>query len=417
MSSSDTAAAGWEDRAPRSDAELPSDLGGRFVESFRPVVEAFADTVADPESSGAALAIRHRGVEVVNVWRGVADARDGRAWDERTPSVLFSSTKGLASLTVAWLVEQGRIDLETPVAECWPEFGVHDKQALTVGDLLAHRAGLYSPDEDITLDEVLDGRAFAARLAAQKPRWIPGEAHLYHGVTWGPLVRETVLRATGLDLPAVFREMTGTESPADITLQATDAEIARVTHLRTSPEHDVMGAKMAEMFAGDAGALRFFTTGGAFPLGYVTEDGGLNDPRVQKAGLVSATGIGTAAALARVWSSAITPTDGQQRLLSDRGVALLTRERSGGPGAFDANNAGPFHRWGAGVQLFSDALPLLTKDSFGHDGAGGQAGFADPQHQVGFGYLTNRMEVASNVPRVVAALSEVLSDLPTDAPQ
>ncbi|MGW5603836.1 serine hydrolase domain-containing protein [Streptomyces rochei] len=416
MSSSDTPAAGRDDRAPRSDAKLPSDLGGRFDESFRPVVEAFADTVAEPGSSGAALAIRHRGAEVVNVWRGVADARTGRAWDEWTPSVLFSCTKGLASLTVAWLVEQGRIDLETPVAEYWPEFGVHGKQTLTVGDLLAHRAGLHSPDEDVTLDEVLDGRAFAARLAAQQPRWTPGEAHLYHGVTWGPLVRETVLRATGLDLPEVFREMTGTASPADVTLRATDSEIARVTHLRTSPEHDAMGARMAEMFAADAGALRFFTTGGAFPLGYVTEDGGLNDPRVQKAGLVSATGIGTAAALARVWSSAVTPTDGR-RLLSDRGIALLTRERSGGPGAFDANDAGPFHRWGAGVQLFSDALPLLTKDSFGHDGAGGQAGFADPRHRIGFGYLTNRMEVASNVPRVVAALSDVLGDLPTDNAQ
>ncbi|NED58375.1 beta-lactamase family protein, partial [Micromonospora aurantiaca] len=76
---------------------------------------------------------------------GVADARYGRPWDERTPAVLFSATKGLASLVVARLAEQGRIDLEAPVARVWPEFGVHGKEALTIGDLLAHRAGLIAP--------------------------------------------------------------------------------------------------------------------------------------------------------------------------------------------------------------------------------------------------------------------------------
>ncbi|HEY9329185.1 MAG TPA: hypothetical protein VIS09_13280 [Streptomyces sp.] len=58
--------------------------------------------------------------------------------------------------------------------------------------------------------------------------------------------------------------------------------------------------------------------------------------------------------------------------------------------------------------MYSDALRLLTEDSFGHDGAGGQAGFADPRHWMGFGYLTNRMETASNVTQVVAALKAVL---------
>ncbi|MER6327312.1 serine hydrolase domain-containing protein [Streptomyces coelicoflavus] len=409
MSTSGTAAEGTTGQEPRVGTTTPSDVGGDFDDRFRPVVEAFADTVAEPAQGGAALSVWHRGVEVVHVWRGTADARDGRAWEARTPAVLFSSTKGLASLTVAWLAEQGRIDLESPVAKYWPEFAVHGKDALTVGDLLAHRAGLFAPDDDVELDEVLDSRAFAARLAAQKPRWTPGEAHLYHAVTWGPLVREVVLRATGQELPALFKELTGLPSPADLTLQATDAEIARVAHISVSPAYQAVNARMTEMLAGDEGALRFLTTGGAFPLGFVTAQGGVNDARVQKAGLVSAGGIGTASELARVWSSVVTPTQGR-RLLSERGTALLTRQRSSGPGAFDAGNPGPFHRWGAGVQLSSEALPLLTEESFGHDGAGGQAGFADPRHGIGFGYLTNRMEPVSTVPRIVSALKSVLGN-------
>jgi CubicO group peptidase (beta-lactamase class C family) len=320
-------------------------------------------------------------------------------------SVLFSATKGLAALVVARLAEQGRLDLEAPVAKVWPEFGVYGKDALTIGDLLAHRAGLIAPDTDVELEEVLDGRRFAARLAAQAPRWTPGTAHLYHAFTWGPLVRETVRRATGSELPELFQEEVAAPLGADVTLQATDAELARVAHLTPSPAYAAMAAQLAQTL--DEDAIRFFTCGGAFPVSLVTEDGGFNDPCVQKSGLVSGTGLGTASALARVWSAAVTPT-ADQRILSDEGIGLLTHERSSGPSATDGDAPGPFHRWGAGVQLSSDALTWLTEESFGHDGAGSQAGFADPRHGVGFGYLTNRMGATGNLQEVVAALRTVL---------
>lgn len=408
MKSSDTSADRTVDRVPRSGEGPPADVGGTFDERFRPVVAVFADTVTDPESGGAALSVWHRGTEVVNVWRGTADARDGRAWDERTPTALFSTTKSLASLLIARLAEQGDIDLAAPVAKYWPEFAVHGKGALTVGDLLAHRAGLVAPETGLGLDEVLDNRGFAARLAAQKPRWTPGEAYMYHAITWGPLTREVVLRATGRDLPELFREWADAPSPSDVTLQATEAEVARAAHVSTSPAYEVLNTRMAELMA-DEESMRYLTTGGAFPLGMVTADGGPNDPRVLKSGLVSVGGLGTASALARICSAAVTPTRGQ-RLLTDRGIALLTRERSRGPGAMDAADSGPFHRWGTGVQLSSEKLPLLSGHSFGHNGAGGQTGFADPRYRIGFGYLTNRMQPKSNVPRVIAALKTVLTE-------
>ena len=193
--------------APPPGASGVAGVGGMFDPRFRSVVGAFAETVGEPQSAGAALSVWYRGVEVVNVWRGVADSRDSRPWRGRTAAVLFSATKGLAALVIAVLAEQGRINLDAPVADVWPEFRVHGKGSLTVGDLLAHRAGLIAPDVNLELADVLDSRRFAARLAAQKPAWTPGEAHMYHAITWGPLVRELVLRATGQDLPELFREL------------------------------------------------------------------------------------------------------------------------------------------------------------------------------------------------------------------
>ena len=51
----------------------------------------------------------------------------------------------------------------------------------------------------------------------------------------------------------------------------------------------------------------------------------------------------------------------------------------------------PYSRWGYGFQLDSEARRYLAEGSFGHDGAGGQVGFADPARRIGFGFVTNWM--------------------------
>jgi hypothetical protein len=36
-------------------------------------------------------------------------------------------------------------------------------------------------------------------------------------------------------------------------------------------------------------------------------------------------------------------------------------------------------------------MPGFGPDSFGHTGAGGRLGIGDPEHQIGFGYITSLM--------------------------
>ena len=59
--------------------------------------------------------------------------------------------------------------------------------------------------------------------------------------------------------------------------------------------------------------------------------------------------------------------------------------------------------------LSSEVRPLLTNASFGHDGAGGQVAFADPEHKVGFAYLTNDIQRSGDQRGVL--LVKVLRDL------
>ncbi|KAB2378932.1 serine hydrolase domain-containing protein [Actinomadura montaniterrae] len=383
----------------------PDSVKGRFAPGMAPVVEAFASSIGDPAAGGAALSIWHDGEEVVDVHAGIADTRTGRPWDAATRAVLFSATKGLGAVAVARLADELKLDLDAPVASVWPEFAAHGKERITITDVLAHRAGLVAPDTTMSPDDLADVRGFADRLAAQRPMWPDACSHLYHALTWGPLVSEIVRRATSREAPDVFAREIAAPLDAAVTLRADDRDLRHLAYTTAAPETELLTSQtipqMGEL------AHRMLTAGGALPLTLVGDGTGLNDPRLLKAGLLSAAGVGTASGLARIWSATITPTRGV-RILSDDAVRRLAVPRSTGPNATDTETDGPFHRWGAGVQLSSEALTWLSPSSFGHDGAGGQAGFADPDYGIGFGYVTNRMAAAPLIGPIVKALRSIL---------
>ena len=72
-----------------------------------------------------------------------------------------------------------------------PEFAAHGKGRVSVGDALAHRAGVPAPRVDVTIAELLDGAAFAGIIAEQEPFWEPGTSHQYHAVTVGRSARRS----------------------------------------------------------------------------------------------------------------------------------------------------------------------------------------------------------------------------------
>lgn len=363
-------------------------INGSVAPGYEPMRDAFSASFADAPSMGAALAVLVDGELVVNLWGGVADERDGRRWDRHTASVIFSCTKGLMALMVARLVEAGRLDYDAPVARYWPEFAANGKEHVTVAEALGHRAGLSAPVEDFELSDILDWDSATAKLAAQAPLWPPGEGYAYHALTHGWLAGELIRRVTGQSPGAYFRDAIaplGVE--AWIGLPASRGNIA---HLQVAPDLAALWQAEAAKPASDEPnwPYRAMTLGKALPAALVTEYGGFNDPRVQQAEIPGAGGIATAEALATIWSAAVTQTL-EAKLASDEILERATRTVSEGPPVFAAEP--PFPRWGMGFQLDSEARRFLTEASFGHDGAGGQVAFADPQHRVGFAFVTNWM--------------------------
>ncbi len=129
-----------------------------------------------------------------------------------------------------------------------------------------------------------------------------------------------------------------------------------------------------------------------------------NDPRLWAAAWPAATCITNARSLARMYAATVSEVDGV-RLLDNDAVDAARTELSFGP---DATTVFP-SRFGHGFHLHHEGAPLLGPGSFGHGGMGGSQAFADVDHNVGFGYVMNQMQlISTRVPSLVDALRACL---------
>lgn len=413
MSSASTTDSSPRDAVVRSVSDVHGTVDPRFEPLREEFARAFAGAVGPEREMGAALAVRYRGEPVVDLWGGVADARDGRPWRDDTTSVVFSSTKGVMSLLAARLVQDGLLDYQEPVARYWPEFAAAGKEGVLVRHALSHQAGLSAPRIDLVRDDLLDWTRVTTVLAEQEPLWEPGTGYSYHALTHGWLVGELVRRVTGLLPGEYLRQVLTGPLDADFWIGLPVGERSRIAPMTVGPSLAALTSAQAEQ-SGDEEIdwpARAMTLGGAFPPELIADGVGFNDLEVLGAQVPGAGGVGSARALAAMWSSTVVTTDGARSLSADI-VHEATREQTAGRPVFDL--PGPWPRWGMGFQIDSEARRLLTPASFGHDGAGGQVAFADPEHEIGFAFLTNRMEAGADVraTRIVDALRDVVASRP-----
>jgi CubicO group peptidase (beta-lactamase class C family) len=385
-------------------------IAGRTAPGFEPVVQAFAEAFVGRPTMGAALAVRLKGDEVINLWAGTSDERTGKPWTEDTASVVFSTTKGLVSILIAQSVQTGRLHYDSPVASYWPEFAQAGKAGMTVRQLLGHQGGLSALTSDLSFEDILNWDVVTARLAQQTPLWSPGTAYGYHALTHGWLAGELIRRVTGQSVGSVFTETVAGPLGAAAWIGLPKSHNGPIAHLQVAPDLTQLWAHEAALDSPETPnwPYRAMTLGRALPAALATPDGGFNHRRLQEAEVPGAGGIATASGLASIWSATVTATRGV-RLLSPKTVELATRTVTEGAPFFPAPP--PYARWGMGFQLDSEARRYLTSSSFGHDGAGGQSAFADPVHCVGFAFITNWMEAGEDrrATRIIDALRTVLT--------
>jgi CubicO group peptidase (beta-lactamase class C family) len=381
------------------------EVEGLVVAGFEPLGEAFGEALAASHGHGGALHVRVDGKVVADLWGGSAAAE--RPWQSDTPSVIFSCTKGLISILAGELVREGRLDFDAPVSAYWPEFDRHGKGAMPVRWLFTHRAGLPAVRDDLDLADVVDWDRMVEVLAEEEPLLQPGETHQYHALTFGWLVGEIIRRVSGQGVGEVFAERIAEPLGVEAWIGIPESELPRVAQLYAAgpppeplPLPPTVDAELASLNE------RAMTFGSAIDADFAAENAGFNSDELRRAVIPGAGGIATASALATAWSATVSDAE-KIRLLNDEVIADMSREQVAGEPAVPL--PGPWARWGTGFMLSSEARPFLTNSSFGHDGAGGQVAFADPEHKVGFAYLTNDIQRSGDQRGV--RLVEVLRDL------
>lgn len=364
---------------------------GFVDEGFGPVLDAFRANFDERQDSGAACAVHVDGRRVVDLWAGHADRRAGRPFTHDTATVIFSCTKGVMAVLAYLLVQDGRLELDAPIARYWPEFGQAGKERITVRDAMAHRAGLAYLDTDLTLDDVEAWEPVIRAIEVQAPHARPGEGHAYHAITIGWVLGETLRRITELGPGRLLRELVGDRLGLDLWIGLPASRRSDVAWMEVPLPDD--GSAFARGFAALAGARhleRAMTLGKAF--GFPTQDGevAFNNPRIQAAEIAGAGGIATAASLSRLYAACVAEVDGIGPLLTDASIADGILVRSSGPQLTGQPDDGA--RWGSGFQISSPPfVPMLSPSSFGHTGAGGQLAFADAERRASFAYLSAQM--------------------------
>jgi CubicO group peptidase (beta-lactamase class C family) len=384
------------------------EIHGTCDARFARVRDLFTEQLENPEEVGASLAVTLGGATVVDLWGGHADAERTRPWDADTLVNLFSTTKGMAALCAHRLVEQGKLDLDAPVAKYWPEFAQADKGAIPVRWLLDHSAGLVAVEKPLPPAAMFEWDTMCAALAEQAPWWEPGTAHGYHALTFGWLVGEVVRRASGKSVGTYFRDEIAGPLGADLFIGTPAAHDARIAELIPGPlpKLDGSGDDMITklLAAAKPYALKAFMNPMMLPGAFNTRDW-------RGAEIPAANGHGTARGLVRVYSALANcgSLDGVH-VLSQDSIDRARAPQRGGP---DLVLPLPT-KHSLGYQLGTEAEPIGPNPrAFGHSGAGGSFGFADPEAQVAFGYAMNRMESGLFLigPRATALMNAVFASL------
>ncbi len=361
------------------------------------VREAFAANFDAGREIGAAFSAYHRGERVVDLWGGIADRTTGRTWDEDTIVLVFSTTKGLTAMCAHHLADSGALDFASPVVEYWPEFGAAGKSTITVEQLISHQAGLYDVDEPLTLADALAWNPIVEALAAQAPMWEPGTQHGYHAVTYGWLVGEVVRRISGRSLGTYFADEIVKPLGASAWIGLPESEESRVAPLVSMQEAMAEQSaatggdpeQMRELIAQFMGPGTVLGRALAAPNGAFADQDVWNSRAVRAAEIPAANGVADARSIARLYAGTIGEVDGI-RIVSAKQLDAAITQRTHGPNSV---LMGMDIQFGLGFMVRSSLMPLGGPRSFGHFGAGGSMGWADPDADLAMGYVMNKMDM------------------------
>lgn len=354
---------------------------------------AFEKNFSHGREVGAAVSVFDANGPVVSLHAGFRDLARATPWTTDTLVLIWSATKGLAVACTLHAMEQAGVDLETRVGDIWPEFTQSGKSHITLAHVLSHRAGLCAIEDAFA--SLLDRESVVRALEIQTPLREITDGPAYGPRTFGFILDEMVRRLSGgISLGNYWRQVFA--EPLDLELWI---GLPEEWHHRVAT---MIAPRVTKPVPDDAFAAAFADPGTLTRRAFALPSGlpsvsAMNAPHVRSASLPSMGGIGSADALAKFYAMlALGGRYGNQTFFGDKcrnwmqsrltqGFDEVLKVETSFAAGFMMD---PLNASGQKTRsLFGPSL-----NAFGHAGAGGSLGFADPQRGIGFAYVMNQME-------------------------
>jgi CubicO group peptidase (beta-lactamase class C family) len=388
------------------------EVKGEVKSGFEPVREEYESLWFDIEV-GSSLCVYHQGEKVVDLWGGYTDRKMTLAWQADTLVNIYSTTKGPAALAIAILYDEGKIDYNEKVVSYWPEFGAEGKQDVTVAQLLSHQAGLCGVTSKLSVNDLYDWDKIVNLLAAQKPLWPLGSGAGYHAVTWGYFPGELIRRITGKTLGQYFKEKVADPLAADFYIGLPESEFPRCATLIGPNYARTQNSAIKDAATKDvkqesqpskAKMPKLYPIALLNPAISPFRDACSKEWRLAE--IAASNGHASARGIASIYGVlAMGGAIGDKKIISREALSEALKIEV--DGTDDLVLGGKLRR-ARGFMLNSGGAYGPNPDAFGHAGAGGSMGFADPEAGIGFGYAMNQMHADSGAtPRSKRLLNAV----------
>ena len=358
----------------------PASLEGECQPRFEGVRKALATNFAERDEIGAAVCVYHEGKKVVDLWGGHMDEARTRPWQADTLSLMYSIAKSMSALSVHILADEGKVDLEAPVARYWPEFAQAGKDKIKVRHVISHWDGVWATDAAEPGD-VYDFDKMARVIAQQEPAWPVETKGAYDTMNIGFKAGEIVRRVTGKRIQDFVHERICRPLGAHYYLGVPEDKLSFVADLTPNK-----GAS-TRIGGGDpnspgARAHR------ASPRPFDTNE--QNSRRFRTNGVPSFGGFGEARAMCRIYAAlGEGGTIDGVRIISKAAIERATKQQWAD--MQDGMIGMPLAMSMGFMKPPPDGNPMFGtwSDAFGHNGSGGARVFTVPSRRLAVCYVCN----------------------------
>jgi CubicO group peptidase (beta-lactamase class C family) len=335
--------------------------------------------ISERKQIGVQVSAYQYGEKIIDTWAGTMGPNDPRSIQRDSLFCSWSTTKGVAATAFHILADKGLVKYDKPVVKYWPEFGKHGKDKLTVAQAVSHQAGIYKTPNLENIENITDWEKGLRYVENAVPAYEPGTKTGYHAITYGWIIGGIIQKATGRHIQEVIREEIakplGIENEMFVGIP--DEIEERLTTLEVW-DHTKFGIPEGSPFL-DAMPHNCWDK---FDL-----------MQVRKACIPAGNGHFTAHALARMYGALANggEIDGV-RLMSPSRIEKMTRVMSHGMDlviGLESRKGIGFFLGGSGMESYGP-----RESAFGHSGAGGSIGLADPEVGLSIAVTLNKMVFA-----------------------